>query len=145
MDVIVILLGNSLMAQWLGLYTFIARDPGAIPGQGTKILKAMNCHQKKKNRRLIFLNTDLKIIPQCFRVSPRAAAWPTHLYVTQLLPRSPACSLSIPFSKYHGRDMPRCSLFLTPALPIDSSMSLLQQRQMSSFMLTQYHGLFRLL
>ena len=80
MDVIVILLGNSLMAQWLELYTVIARDPGAIPGQGTKILKAMNCYQKKKkqtknkNRRLIFLNTDLKIIPQCFRVSPRDAA-----------------------------------------------------------------------
>lgn len=47
MDVIVILLGNSLMAQWLELYTFIARDPGAIPGQGTKILKAMQCGQKR--------------------------------------------------------------------------------------------------
>ena len=32
--------GNSLVVQWLGLYTSTAQGPGLIPGQGTKILQA---------------------------------------------------------------------------------------------------------
>ena len=30
-------MGNSLVAQWLGLYTSTAGGTGSIPGQGTKI------------------------------------------------------------------------------------------------------------
>ena len=32
--------GNSLVVQWLGLFTFAAKGPGSVPGQGTKILQA---------------------------------------------------------------------------------------------------------
>ena len=39
---------TSLAVQWLGLGTLTAEDPGLIPGQGTKILQAVNCSQKKK-------------------------------------------------------------------------------------------------
>ena len=39
---------TSLAVQWLGLGTLTAVDPGLIPGQGTKILQAVHCSQKKK-------------------------------------------------------------------------------------------------
>ena len=39
---------NSLVVQWLGLGTLAAKALGSIPGQGTKILQAMWCSQKKK-------------------------------------------------------------------------------------------------
>ena len=42
------------MAQWLGLYAFIAKVMGLIPGQGTKILQIMWHGQK------IFLKTAKK-------------------------------------------------------------------------------------
>ena len=41
------LLGNSLVVQWLGLDIFHCHGPGSIPGQGTKILQAAQCSQKK--------------------------------------------------------------------------------------------------
>ena len=37
---------NSLVVQWLGLHAFTAEGEGSIPGQGTKILQAMQCGQK---------------------------------------------------------------------------------------------------
>ena len=40
--------GMSLMVQWLGLCASTAGGVGSIPGQGTKILKAMQHGQKKK-------------------------------------------------------------------------------------------------
>ena len=43
-------LGNSLGAQWLELHAFTAEGPGLIPRQGTKILKALRCSQKKKKK-----------------------------------------------------------------------------------------------
>ena len=39
--------GNSLAVQWLGLHSFHCRGPGSTLGQGTKILKAMQCGQKR--------------------------------------------------------------------------------------------------
>ena len=36
-NILKIYIGNSLVAQWLGLCAFIAKDTGSIPGQGTKI------------------------------------------------------------------------------------------------------------
>ena len=39
---------TSLAVQWLGLGTLTAVDPGLIPGQGTKILQAVHCSQKKE-------------------------------------------------------------------------------------------------
>ena len=33
----VVLIGNSLAVQWLGLHASAAGDMGLIPGQGTKI------------------------------------------------------------------------------------------------------------
>ena len=30
------IIGNSLVGQWLGLYTFTAEGPGSIPGQGLR-------------------------------------------------------------------------------------------------------------
>ena len=40
---------NSLVAQWLGTQHFHGWGLGMIPGQGTKILKALWHGQKKKN------------------------------------------------------------------------------------------------
>ena len=43
--------GNSLVVQWLGLCALTAEGPVSIPGQGTKILQAVWCSQKKKERK----------------------------------------------------------------------------------------------
>ena len=40
--------GNSLVVQWLKLCTSMAGGLDSIPGQGTKILKAVQCGQKEK-------------------------------------------------------------------------------------------------
>ena len=42
--------GNSLEVQWLRRHTFISEGTGSIPGWRTKILKAMQCSQKKKKK-----------------------------------------------------------------------------------------------
>ena len=39
--------GNSLVAQWLGLHTFTAKNV-SIPGRGTKTLQAVQYGQKTK-------------------------------------------------------------------------------------------------
>ena len=39
---------TSLTFQWLRIHAFTIRGVGSIPDQGTKILHAMPCHQKKK-------------------------------------------------------------------------------------------------
>ena len=44
-----VLSGSSLVVQWLGFCTPIARCTGSIPGQGTKILQAPLHSQKNKN------------------------------------------------------------------------------------------------
>ena len=44
--------GNSLAVQWLGLHASTAGGMRSIPGQGTKILQAVRCGQKKKKKRL---------------------------------------------------------------------------------------------
>ena len=41
--------GNSLVAQWLGLYAFTAKGPGSIPGWGTKIPQAS--HSEKTSQK----------------------------------------------------------------------------------------------
>ena len=41
----------SLAAQWLGLHIFTAPGMGSIPGQGTKILRAMWYSPRKKERK----------------------------------------------------------------------------------------------
>ena len=43
--------GSSLGVQWLGLHAFTAEGLGSIPGQGTKILQATLCNQKKEKRK----------------------------------------------------------------------------------------------
>ena len=40
-----IILGSSLVVQWLALTAFTARTLDSIPGQGTKILQATWCSQ----------------------------------------------------------------------------------------------------
>ena len=40
---------NSLSVQWLGLHAPTAGGMGSIPGQGTKILQAVQHGQKNKN------------------------------------------------------------------------------------------------
>ena len=42
-------MGYSQAVQWLGLRAFNAMAPNSIPGQGTKILQALQCSQKKKS------------------------------------------------------------------------------------------------
>ena len=41
------LLGTSLVVQWLGFHAITAGDTGSIPGQGTKILQATQPKKKK--------------------------------------------------------------------------------------------------
>ena len=40
--------GNSLVVQWLKLYTFTAKGLGLIPGQGIKIPQVTCCSKKTK-------------------------------------------------------------------------------------------------
>ena len=40
--------GTSLLVKWLRLHTSNAGSVGLIPGQGTKILDAVQCSQKVK-------------------------------------------------------------------------------------------------
>ena len=49
-------LGNSLVVQWLGLWTFTAGAPGLIPGGGTKIPHALaiNKERNKRTKSLLF-------------------------------------------------------------------------------------------
>ena len=42
--------GNSLGVQCLGLCAFTAESPASIPGQGTKILQAVQGGQKQKQK-----------------------------------------------------------------------------------------------
>ena len=46
---------NSLAVQWLGLRTSTTGDTGSIPGQGTKILKAVRCDKKKKKAECVLV------------------------------------------------------------------------------------------
>ena len=41
---------TSLVVQWLRLYAFTAEGPGSIPVQGTRILQAAGCGQKKPQK-----------------------------------------------------------------------------------------------
>ena len=43
-----LLLGNSLVVQWLGFWVFTAGAWCSTPVQGTKILQAMQCSQRGK-------------------------------------------------------------------------------------------------
>ena len=43
-------LGEFLVVQWLELHASTAGDMGLIPGQGTKILHAVQRGQKKKKK-----------------------------------------------------------------------------------------------
>ena len=47
-------IGDSLVVQWLGLCTFTAEGTDSIPGQGTKILQAMQCGKKKKKKKKLY-------------------------------------------------------------------------------------------
>ena len=55
--------GTSLAIQWLSLHTSPAGSMGSLPGQGTKILPAMQ-HEKKKSE----LYQYLKKIKQSKRI-----------------------------------------------------------------------------
>ena len=46
-----LIIGNSLVVQWLELQTFTAEGVGSVPGWGTKIPQAMQCSQKKSSQR----------------------------------------------------------------------------------------------
>ena len=48
------ILGNSLVAQWLGLHPFTAKGPRPIPDWGTKILQG-------KNRKKIYIVIHIHI------------------------------------------------------------------------------------
>ena len=48
--------GTSLGVQWLGPRAFTVVDLGSVPGQGTKILQAMRCSQKKGKKENILLS-----------------------------------------------------------------------------------------
>ena len=42
-----LMIGNSLVVQWLELQTFTAKGVGSVPGRGTKNPQAMQCGQNK--------------------------------------------------------------------------------------------------
>ena len=47
--------GNSLVAQWLGLSTLTAVGLGSITGRGTKSPQAVWCGKKKKNKDYVYI------------------------------------------------------------------------------------------
>ena len=49
-----VVLGSSLVVQWLGLSAFTAVGLGSTPGQGTKIRQAAQHSQKKKKKTVCF-------------------------------------------------------------------------------------------
>ena len=51
--------GNSLEVQWLRCHTFISEGTGSIPGWRTKILKAMQCSQKKKRKHVRLIKSRI--------------------------------------------------------------------------------------
>ena len=60
------------MVQWLGLdiFFFYCHGPGSIPGQGTKILQAAQCSQKKQAYQLlILLGINIKNKPKSFAIN----------------------------------------------------------------------------
>ena len=48
------------MVQWLGLHTVTAEGMGSIPGQGTKILQAVQCGQNKQTNKVFKLLAHFK-------------------------------------------------------------------------------------
>ena len=44
--------GNSLAVQWLRLHAFTAKGMSSIPGQGTKILQAVQYGQKRNKEKM---------------------------------------------------------------------------------------------
>ena len=46
-----LIVGTSLVVQWLGLCASTARGMGSIPGPGTKIPQAARCSQKKLRKK----------------------------------------------------------------------------------------------
>ena len=50
-----IMVGTSLVVQWLGLGAFTAVGPGLIPGRGTKVPQAAWLSQKKKKGEMLWL------------------------------------------------------------------------------------------
>ena len=54
-------IGNSLVVQWLGLFTSTAGDSGLIPGLGTKIPPVSQYSQKKK-KKVLFGTITKKIL-----------------------------------------------------------------------------------
>ena len=65
------LVGNSLVVQWLGLRAFTVEGVGSIPGRGTKILQAVQCGQKKR------MLVDRNMVPIAVSLS--------HFYSLELL------------------------------------------------------------
>ena len=49
-DLEIVMLGDSLVVQCLGLLSFTTEDMGSIPGQRINIPEAVQCSQKKKRR-----------------------------------------------------------------------------------------------
>ena len=47
-----------MAVQWLGLRALTVKDLGSIPVQGTKILHAARCSQKKKKKKLSLGNVS---------------------------------------------------------------------------------------
>ena len=56
--------GNSLAVQWLGLHALMAKSLGSIPGQETKISRAVYRSQKKTVRNCPFPldNTGINLL-----------------------------------------------------------------------------------
>ena len=50
-----VILGNSVVVQWLGLSAFTVVGLGSIPGWGSKILQAAQHGQKKRKEKIVIL------------------------------------------------------------------------------------------
>ena len=67
------------MVQWLGLHALTAEDPGSIPGQGTKIPKAVKLKEKKDRA-----TETVKIESQKENQTEKRAAEARHLQERQV-------------------------------------------------------------
>ena len=96
-------IGNSLVAQWLGLYAFTAKGTGWILSQGTRIPQA--AQYGKKNIKTIQINKNPSSYPgsskQCRMVRDYWAQIQRRDEAGQHLPQQPWVSVPRSFQEIH--------------------------------------------
>ena len=98
--------GNFLAVQWLGIHAFTAEGTGSVPGQGTKILQAVQCGQKKNCFNSVLFSRSVvsdfathepqHTRPPCLSSTPRVSQTHVHWVGDAIQPSHPLSSPSPP-------------------------------------------------